>query len=402
MRTLLLAMTCLFLLVTPFPGSAGARAVTLTIAAAAVVLVHFRDRRYELSAVPRAVALAFGLWVLLALASYGWSLRPAFTLSELKSETLYGSLAIVVFFCAARDVWGWAAWQYALLAGSLLVFLMNELPAGITRHAVAGQGGMWSTHLVLIAPFALALGWNTSWSGVQAAAARGAAFLLLFAAAWQTGNRMVWIALGVQLLVALVLSQWLLAPQGARPRGLRTPVAVALVLIIPAFLLSVMDRIALATPEASVAAGLAGDVRPRIWAAAWSQFVQAPWLGHGFGREILADAFIPVTPNVPGHPLVMHSHNVFIDMALELGAIGLGLFVAVLAALAWEYRRYLRDPRLASFGVLGLTLLAGFVVKNLTDDFLHRHNGVLFWALNAMLLGLARWPRSAEEAPAKA
>jgi O-antigen ligase len=275
------------------------------------------------------------------------------------------------------------------------------MPMLASRHAVAGQGGMWSTHLVLIAPFALALGWNTTWTGVQAAAARGAAFLLLFAAAWQSGNRMVWIALGTQLLVALVVSQWVLAPQGSRPRGLRTPAAVALLLIVPAFVFSVMDRIALATPEASVAAGLAGDVRPRIWAAAWLQFVQAPWFGHGFGREILADAFIPVTPKVAGHPLVMHSHNVFIDMALQLGAIGLGVFIAVLGALAWEYRRYLRDSRLAPFGVLGLTLVAGFVVKNLTDDFLHRHNGVLFWALNGMLIGLARWPPQEPGRPAR-
>jgi hypothetical protein len=28
-------------------------------------------------------------------------------------------------------------------------------------------------------------------------------------------------------------------------------------------------------------------------------------------------------------------------------------------------------------------------VKNLTDDFLHRHNALVFWAFNAMLLGLA-------------
>jgi hypothetical protein len=39
---------------------------------------------------------------------------------------------------------------------------------------------------------------------------------------------------------------------------------------------------------------------------------------------------------------------------------------------------------------MGLCVLAGFVVKNLTDDFMHRHNALVFWALNGMLLGLAR------------
>jgi O-antigen ligase len=397
MSRLLLFSTCLFLFAVPFPGSAGTRAVTLTLAAAALAAIHFRDRGFEPAALPRAVLVLFASWALLAFASIGWSVQPALTLSELKSELLYGSMALAIFFLAARELPRWSTWKHALLAGSLVVLAMNfareMAPLGISRHAVDGQGGMWSTHLVLIAPFVLAIGWNTSWSGVKAASVRVAAFVLLFAAAWQTGNRMVWIALGVQLLVALACSQWALAPQGARPRGLRAPIAVALLVIVPAFVLATVDRIALATPEASVAAGLANDVRPRIWAAAWSQFLEAPWVGHGFGREILAEAFIPVTPKVEGHPLVMHSHNMFIDMALQLGAVGLALFVALLGALAWEYRRYLRDPRLAPFGVLGLTLLAGFVVKNLTDDFLHRHNGVLFWALNGMLVGLARWPR---------
>jgi len=50
----------------------------------------------------------------------------------------------------------------------------------------------------------------------------------------------------------------------------------------------------------------------------------------------------------------------------------------------------LREPALAPLGMLGLALLAGFVVKNLTDDFLHRHNALVFWSLNAMLLGFAR------------
>jgi hypothetical protein len=45
-------------------------------------------------------------------------------------------------------------------------------------------------------------------------------------------------------------------------------------------------------------------------------------------------------------------------------------------------------------GAIGLALLAAFLVKNLTDDFFNRHNALVFWALNGMLLGLARRPRA--------
>ena len=66
----------------------------------------------------------------------------------------------------------------------------------------------------------------------------------------------------------------------------------------------------------------------------------------------------------------------------------LTFLLALLGALAWTYRGFLLRAEAAPLGVLGLTLLAGFVVKNLTDDFMYRHNALVFWALNGMLLGL--------------
>jgi hypothetical protein len=57
--------------------------------------------------------------------------------------------------------------------------------------------------------------------------------------------------------------------------------------------------------------------------------------------------------------------------------------------LAREYRGLLADPRVAPLGMMGLAMLAGFVVKNLTDDFVYRHNALVFWAVNGMLLGLS-------------
>ena len=46
-----------------------------------------------------------------------------------------------------------------------------------------------------------------------------------------------------------------------------------------------------------------------------------------------------------------------------------------------------RDDTLAFVGVAGLSLLAGFVAKNITDDFLFRSNAKELWAMTALLLG---------------
>jgi hypothetical protein len=70
--------------------------------------------------------------------------------------------------------------------------------------------------------------------------------------------------------------------------------------------------------------------------------------------------------------------------------VGLFAFVIILLLLAREYVAMLGVHELAPWGIVGLALLAGFLAKNQTDDFLHRHNALVFWALHGALLGLGR------------
>ena len=53
-----------------------------------------------------------------------------------------------------------------------------------------------------------------------------------------------------------------------------------------------------------------------------------------------------------------------------------------------RYLRFVRsrDDTLAFVGVAGLALLAGFIAKDVTDDFLFRSNAKELWATTAMLL----------------
>jgi hypothetical protein len=54
-----------------------------------------------------------------------------------------------------------------------------------------------------------------------------------------------------------------------------------------------------------------------------------------------------------------------------------------------RYLRFLRsrDDTLALVGVAGVALIAGFIAKDLTDDFLFRSNAKELWAMTAFLLG---------------
>jgi O-antigen ligase len=395
--------TTVLLLAAPVSGSAGARATLLIIAALALGVLWVREG-LRFAVLPRAVWVAYGAWLLVAVASLAWTARPTYTLGELRSDIFYPTLALAVFsLAAARDPRLWAGWRAAVLAGTLIVFVISVaqpvLPFIASRHSIEGQAGLWSTYLVLVAPLVLTLAAPKPWGSGRGALLQVAAMLLLFGIAWRTGNRAIWVALGVQLLVVAALSHHLM-PDVAGRRAQRGWGLLAVLFVAFALVASMKDRILAFNPGASIPAAVMQDERLEIWSFAASQYREAPFIGHGFGREIRAAEFARVAPQAPGHPPVEHAHNLFIDAALQLGVIGLVVLVALLASLAWTYRVMLRDPRLAALGVIGLALLAGFLAKNMTDNFLHRHIAVVFWALNGALLGLASAPRPERQPPA--
>jgi O-antigen ligase len=256
---------------------------------------------------------------------------------------------------------------------------------------VDAGAGPYSTHLVLLLPLVFALDWPPPWGRGARMRALALALCLFLAAAWYTGNRIVWIAFGAQLMVAIATWGKLSATPRERALMLRRLVVIAAVAFAVAFAASVAERYQRnLLHDTGVPAGLEHDLRPKLWGAAWGSFREAPWLGHGFGREVLASTFSPLTPKGVNHPEIRHAHDTLIDVALQVGMLGLAAFVALLLALARHYAAMLRDAELVPLGIMGLALLAGFLVKNVTDDFLHRQNALMFWALNAMLLGLAR------------
>jgi O-antigen ligase len=400
----LVAATFALLLVAPASASAGLRGAMLVIASAALVLGRGRRLFADLLAIPRPVLITVAAWGALATLSLTWSLAPRFTLSELRGEVLYGLLAFAIFFLAAARLARWRLWWIAIVTGTVAVFaLLVAQQAGIrlSRHPMDGGPGPWSTHLVMLAPLLLAIAWPRPWGFDRGVVAKLAALILLMVAAAATGNRIVWAAFGAQLAVFIAISGSMPAMDPARLAMLRRLTVITALAVVIGFAASVLERnVEHYRFDPSVTASIDRDLRPKLWSVAWNEFRKAPLLGHGFGREILKEKFQAVTTVAPNHPEMRHSHNVFSDIALQLGVVGLALFLAVLAALAREYRGYLRDARLAPLGVIGLALIAGFVVKNLTDDFFYRHNALVFWALNGMLLGLGR-PTSPRPPPAK-
>ena len=384
-----------FLLVAPFAGSAGLRATALILCALALAWAWRRAAVPGWGMLPRALSVAWLAWAALAVASLAWSVDPRYTFGELRAQVFYGLLALAGFYFVA-DARRWRIGAVALLLGAGLAFAAQELqallPIPMSRHPVDGGAGPWSTHLVLLAPTLLALAWPAPWGLRLHAAWVGLAVSLLLVAAWDSGNRIVWPAFALQLAVVAALWGHMPAHGGMKPATLRRLLLAGAVTLALAFVAAVADRNERHFAAQPLTTHLERDLRPAIWKTAWDLVGEAPWLGHGFGREIRAADFSALAPD-PSYPEIRHAHNVFLDQWLQLGAIGLGAFVLVLVLLGREYVAMLSNPAAAPWAVVGLAILAGFLAKCLTDDFLHRHNATVFWALNGMLLGLGRRAR---------
>jgi len=344
---------------------------------------------------PWSITVTAGAWFAWSAASYFWSVKPHYTAGQLGREVAENLLIIVAFFIASCDLVTFRRYAATALASFVV---MATLAIG---YAMSPEGwdpalkhngvGPYSTYVVLTAPLLLTLiaPAPIGWQRRNLALALSAALLvLLVASARLTDNRMVWIALAVVFATAAIASaaRW---PQSfmRSPWRWLAPVAALLLILGFAFADAARERAAsVYPPNTSVEATIKADPRLRLWQQLSERIGDRVWQGYGFGRRIQAEE---IASEMADQQLT-HAHNMFASQWLQTGAVGLALFAAMLCAFAATFVRYVRarDDVLAFVGVVGLSLLTGFVVKNLTDDFLFRSNAKEFWAMLAILLGL--------------
>lgn len=389
-RSVLLIAAAAYLALLPSNALSFWRSLAFAVGAlAALALLHatWRTDRAALPSPGRGVLLTLGAWVLWAVASLAWSIDPAFTANELKSDVLWGVLTSLMFYIAASHWRGWSAMGAALLAGvafwpALAIGFALSTSGWNARLAHMGVVA-YSTYLATVAPLLLLLLWPAPTGFAQGKRSTAVAlllFALLLASARLSDNRIVWVALAAAVVVLLAALRPVLSP-------LRLLMAGGGLLAAFALLFADVASHRAAThfgPQASIAAAIAADPRPAIWKYAATHIAERPWHGHGYGRLIMKDELREDT----GDRLLTHAHNMFVSQWLQTGGIGVMLLLAFLAALALRYLHFLRrgDPELARFGALGLAVLVAFVVKNLTDDFFFRANLKLFFAVHAILL----------------
>ena len=396
-RRALLVAAAAYLALLPTGALAFWRSLAFGIAVACTIAIVAMRRHAPIALPNRAVPIAVAAWSAWSLASLAWSIDPRYSLEELKPDVVWGVATLAVFYVATfADARAFrmlaATWLGALALWTSIVAGMELSWLGWDARPFHRGEGAFATYLVTAAPFLWLLAWPApvGYARPRAWIALALLALLLVATARLSENRMVWIALAVEAVVVAAC-----APRAKTRGAMRAVVAVLLVVaFVGLFADAARDRAMKIRPvDASLQGALAADPRLAIWSHAFEHIRERPWLGYGYGLHILGRELGRDT----GDAKIMHPHNLFIGQWLQTGAIGILLFAAMLASMALRFVAFVRsrDDELARYGALGLAVLAGYVVRNLTDDFFIRANGKLLFAALAMLLAAGTLRRRA-------
>ena len=373
------------------------RLTFLFVGLGCAIATSVRDRR-AIRIVP-AIWLPFAGWALWAALSLGWSIEQERSIDEFRNEICYSAAALWVCYVGAQarnavPLFLMTLGAAALLACALAYYDFSQGPLLHQDSWHGGSGGLSSTVLVLM-PCAVLAGWHASiagWSRRVQWAAWLLVALLIFAA-YTTLSRTVWLALAAQLGLIMLMA----GRQSRLAGALRTRVMglSVLVCVVVGAGVAMSWYIHEERFGENPVQDLQRDPRFAMWPEALAKVAEEPLFGYGFGRGLLRGELREQIRM----PMAWHSHNLFVDMALQLGLPGLALLLLLLGSTVrqgWHMARS-ADAGAATCGIALVAIVVGMVMRNLTDVLWVRQSALLYWGLVGVLLawgGRARRPAS--------
>ena len=384
---LALLPAAVFLLSLPFTHTVALRLLSLSIAVA-ITLFTWRSR----STPPIPFKLPLVLWAGIAVLSLTWASNPYFSMGEIKNEIVYTMLTFVVFYSMTKGKNEWEFFVRVVKLGFLGISISGILGYWLARDkwdmgGLHGGVGDFSTYLITILPFLLYSAITVPLSKFP----KNLVWLLLpilVLGGYLTLNRAFWPALISTSIVFGFLYTIRFHPSQARKRILVGSLVVGL-LAFTQFVDVVKQKARQAGSDSEILTKtIEEDPRILIWKFAIENIKQNPLTGFGFGRGAMGQAF----KNHFVEKQYLHAHNLLLNYALQMGIGGVLALLILLGAIAREFWQLYRAPDsyTCSIGIVGLSLLSGFIIKNMTDDFFLRQHALLFWAMIGMTLGYGR------------
>ncbi len=377
-----------FLLSLPFAHTVALRLTSLFLFMLIAIKYFFSEKRKK----PYCIE-TLAIWLLLALFSLYNSVDFYYSLGEIKTEVIYGLVCFLsfYFFTKTEDVLRIFVYTVfiSVLAASVWAIFSHINQGGWVRDATFGGVGGLSTVIITTLPTILFAGFvlvkqhaEIPYRMIIAILFTSLMASIIWAGYW-TKNIMFWPALTVQLTILLLLLPI--------PRK-----KVILIVTIPILVLSLIYGMYLVGSQkgrmadfsvTSIARMLSKDPRTPVWRNVIEKISESPLQGKGFGRATLGKAY----PNISNNPVFWHSHNIFLDAGIQMGIPGILALISIFVCLGWFFYRLRRfgDNELQIISAVGIAIIVGVVMKNLSDSFFNRHWALLFWAQMGMLMGYA-------------
>jgi O-antigen ligase len=142
------------------------------------------------------------------------------------------------------------------------------------------------------------------------------------------------------------------------------------------FLVSVMAAVAITAVVVSSIATITSlygkdpsfTGRTQIWEASLETLLERPWLGYGYGALFWQDTISPETIEIWRQVgfRAAHAHNGALDVALQVGLIGLAVFLLLWGSTLWAgWRAVFTYPEL---GIWIVCIISANLLMSLTED----------------------------------
>jgi O-antigen ligase len=340
-----------------------------------------------------------GLWplILWSIISVNWSIFPDVTLESIRAEILPMTCFSLYFASRFRP-----REQLKLVATALGIAAVLSLFYALARpdigiETTGGHTGAWkgiyaqkntlSAMMTMTVAVFFILGLHNRNPIERLISRLGLAFsiLVILLSTSKTG-----------LIVFVLILFALMGFKNFRWRGRRTILAADLVgftlLIAGGYLFS---------NWVTIIAGIGRDPtmsgRTVIWAGCFEKIAQRPWLG--YGREAF---WIDGNPDIVNIGDILHqdftfipahAHNGLIDVALDLGLVGVGIFlIGLILTLGLALKRAYRAT--APEDLFSLGILIVLIMSNVTESILMKRAN-FFWVMYLVtFLSLRLWPKA--------
>ena len=309
---------------------------------------------------PVRVSLSLVLLLVLAIASSWWSVDPSGTL--FRSVSLAGTSLVGVYFAVRfqpRELLSILWRGYAIMAIASLLVAVLAPQIGVHQGNAWGtaEAGMWRGvfshkntlgNVMLLALITCVVTYferatvGRIYRLANLAMLFLAAVLLIFSASTT--------AQVLALMSAVVLMYVAFARRAGLLRGPLTLLAAWLMAIVGLVVLSDLGTF---TDLVGKDVTLTG--RTVIWHLAIQLIEERPVWGYGYANEVIKNLLD-----------VLHAHNGYIQLAVDLGLVGCGLFLLLLLQTGWKcYEHAMASP--GAMAAWPLVVFSVLVVKNVAE-----------------------------------